>query len=523
MSLVVPLLLISLALLGWSFFQARKAGKLGIFAWLQAVALVLPWLIVFGLAGVGFGLNFVTLLILLGLSTFSYVWLGSQSRAAARAQKVQQQELFEARRRELEKQQAPEQQSSESAAQSPIPSVTITLPEEEFAVPREDVEKMRGLFGLDTFYLQEVEPYPQGIVFKGNLRGEAAPILQQLATAFQEIFGNRYRVHLIQQAQEEKPVVLVLAKDNDPFDRPTTPSWIALVLLVIGFGALLEMASNSMDFSLVTTPQRWQEALSIAGIILLTLLAHEAAHRWQAGKYLVKLSPAYLIPLVSPVPAFAGPVGGFVILPGIFATLTRLLSPPPSRKALFDIALAGPAVGGIVSWMILLAGLLLSGLTKTPGPLVVGGEFFGNSVLLALTARATLGTIPAGELVHLHPLVIAGTLGLLITGLSLLPCGQLDGGRLVTAVYGRDTARKVGTVTLILLAVAGIFITQFLFWAAVVFLLARLPERPCLDDITETDEGRDNLALVALFMMAAILLPASSDLLGQIGLIGSIG
>jgi membrane-associated protease RseP (regulator of RpoE activity) len=111
----------------------------------------------------------------------------------------------------------------------------------------------------------------------------------------------------------------------------------------------------------------------------------------------------------------------------------------------------------------------------------------------------------------------------LITGLSLLPSGQLDGGRLVTAVYGRDTARRVGTVTLLLLAVAGIFVPQFLFWAAVVFLLGRMPERPCLDDITETDDGRDNLALVALFMMAAILLPASSDLLGQIGLISGVG
>jgi membrane-associated protease RseP (regulator of RpoE activity) len=516
MSLVLPLLLLSLALLGWSFFQARKAGKMGILAWLQAVALVLPWLIVFGLAGVGFGIGFITLLILLGLSTFSYVWLGSQLRAAAQAQ---QQELFAARREALEKQAS---ESSESSVSSSIPPVTVTLPEEEFAVPREDVEKMRGLFGLDTYYLQEVEPYPQGIVFKGNLRGEAEPILQKLAAAFQEVFGDRYRVHLIQQTQEEKPVVLVLAKDNDPFDRPKTPAWIALGLLIIGFGALLEIAANSLNFSLVATPQRWVEALSIAGITFLTILAHESAHRWQAGKYLVKLSPAYLIPLVAPIPVFAGPVGGFVLLPGVFATLTRLLSPPPSRKALFDIAVAGPAVGGVISWVLLLVGFLLSHLTKTPGPLVVGGEFFSNSVLIALTARVTLGTIPQGELVQLHPLVISGMLGLLITGLSLLPCGQLDGGRLVTAVYGRDTARRVGTVTLLLLAVAGIFITQFLFWAAVVFILGRMPERPCLDDITETDESRDNLALVALFMMAAILLPASSDLLGQIGLISGI-
>ncbi len=517
MSLVLPLLFISLALLGWSYFQARKAGKLGILAWLQAVTLVLPWLIVFGLTGVGFEISFITLLILLGLSTFSYVWLGSRLRAAAQ---TQQQELFVARRAELEKQAA---ESSESGVSSPLPPITVTLPEEEFAVPRDDVETMRGLFGLDTYYLQEVEPYPQGIVFKGNLRGEAEPILQKLAASFHEVFGDRYRVHLIQQNQEEKPVVLVLAKDNDPFDRPKTPAWIALGLLLVGFAALLEIAANSLDFSLVAVPQRWVEALSIAGITLLTILAHESAHRWQAGKYLVKLSPAYLIPLVSPVPLFAGPVGGFVLLPGIFASLTRLLSPPPSRKALFDIALAGPAVGGGISWLLLLVGLLFSGLTKAPGPLVVGGEFFSNSVLLALTARVTLGTIPQGELVHLHPLAIAGTLGLLITGLSLLPCGQMDGGRLVTAVYGRDTARRVGTVTLLLLAVAGIFITQFLFWAAVVFLLGRMPERPCLDDITETDESRDNLALVALFMMAAILLPASADLLRQIGLLPSVG
>jgi len=71
------------------------------------------------------------------------------------------------------------------------------------------------------------------------------------------------------------------------------------------------------------------------------LATHELGHRLLARRYQVRLSPPFL-PLQ---------IGAFAV--------TRFESLVPNRKALFDVAFAGPA-GGIVSLLMLLVGLLLS-------------------------------------------------------------------------------------------------------------------------------------------------------------------
>jgi membrane-associated protease RseP (regulator of RpoE activity) len=159
---------------------------------------------------------------------------------------------------------------------------------------------------------------------------------------------------------------------------------------------------------------------------------------------------------------------------------------------------------------VLLVGLRLSG----SGGLYVPTEIFRSSILVGTLARLVLGSQLQAELVPIHPFVAVGWIGLAITALSLLPAGQLDGGRIVQAVYGRKTAARATVITLIALAVAAISNVLALYWALLILFIAREPERPPQDEITETDGQRDALALLALFLMVMTLLPIAPALAG---------
>ncbi|MEL7477032.1 MAG: site-2 protease family protein, partial [Cyanobacteria bacterium J06555_12] len=271
-------------------------------------------------------------------------------------------------------------------------------------------------------------------------------------------------------------------------------------LLVATVGMVMELAANLFGFSLTVNPERWWETVPFATGVLGTLGLHEFGHRWMAGKYRVRLSPAFLIPTLGL---------------GTLGSLNRIESPVPHRKALFDIAIAGPALGGLSSLVLLAIGLLLTG---QPSDLYVPGVLFQSSLLVGGLSRSILGPQLQAEVVGIHPLVAVGWLGLLVTALSLLPAGQLDGGRMVQAVYGRKIADRTTFVSIAFLALAALGNQVALYWALLILLIARDTERPPQDEITETDSRRDVLALVALFAMAVMLLPVAPIVAERFGI-----
>jgi membrane-associated protease RseP (regulator of RpoE activity) len=362
-------------------------------------------------------------------------------------------------------------------------------------ISAEDLQAIQSIFSLDTFFVTETIPYGEGAIFKGNLRGEAEVVVPLLLGRLKgaagqplpTVFGGRClrksrrwwscRMRLSTTAPQRGAQIL------------------AAGLLLASFLATLEVGANLLGFRLLDAPGRWVEALPVAAGIFAILLVHETGHRWMAGKYGVRLSPAFVIPSLGI---------------GTLGSLNRIQSPVPSRKALFDIAFAGPAASGILSLLVLLAGLKLSG---SEG-LYVPTEIFRSSILVGTLARLVLGSQLQAELVPIHPFVAVGWIGLAITALSLLPAGQLDGGRIVQAVYGRKTAARATFITLIALAVAAISNVLALYWALLILFIAREPERPPQDEITETDGQRDALALLALFLMVMTLLPIAPALAG---------
>jgi membrane-associated protease RseP (regulator of RpoE activity) len=234
--------------------------------------------------------------------------------------------------------------------------------------------------------------------------------------------------------------------------------------------------------------------------VIAGLVVHEVGHRVAAQRYAVKLSWPFFLPTWQ-IGAFGG--------------LTRFESLLPNRKALFDIAFAGPAAGGILSLGLLLIGLLNS----HPGSaLKVPTPYFEGSIFVGTIARVVLGDRLQESLVDVDPLVIAGWIGLIITAINLMPAGRLDGGRMVQAIYGRKIAGGATVATLILLGIVSLVNQLALYWAVLVLFLQRGPERPTLEDISEPDDARAAFALLALFFMVVILLPLTPSLAGRLGI-----
>jgi membrane-associated protease RseP (regulator of RpoE activity) len=485
--IIGAVVLVVFAILGWGFYRARPFGKLGILAWLQSVVLMAPWLVFFGLFATGIYINIASVLLLLVASTGIYIFLGRQLRQAGQDALLKQKAAARI---------AADALSHPAATLENDSPVVIG---ETMPIPEAHLNTIKGIFGIDTFFATETIAYQEGAVFKGNLRGEPEAVHHKLTQNLQNRLGEKYRLFLVENT-EGKPVVIILPQRSDPRPMQRSQQAFAVLLLVATIATNLEAAGLLLNFDLFSNPQRFRETLLIGLGIFSVLLAHEIGHWLMARRYQVRLSWPFCLPAVQI---------------GSFGVITRFESVLLNRKVLFDIALAGPALGGIVSLGMLVIGLLLShqgSLFQLPN------QFFQGSILVGALARIVLGSALKSSLVDIHPLVIIGWLGLIITALNLMPVGQLDGGRIVQAIYGRKTAGRATITTLILLGLVSLGNTLAMYWLIVILFLQRDQERPSLNEITEPDDARAALGLLALFLMITTLLPLTPALAGRLGI-----
>ena len=212
--------------------------------------------------------------------------------------------------------------------------------------------------------------------------------------------------------------------------------------------------------------------------IMTILLAHELGHFFVSRHYHVRSS----LPFFIPFPNLFGTLGAVILMRGRIR----------SRKALFDIGATGPLVGFCLTIPAIIIGLSLSRAIQVAH--LDGTSFrLGDSILFSFLQRAIMGEIPEGTDVLLHPLAFAGWVGLFVTALNLMPIGQLDGGHIAYAVFGRRSR------IVFLLAAIGFGILGFFFFppwllplSLILFFGFRHP--PPSDDETELDGRRKLLA-----------------------------
>lgn len=224
--------------------------------------------------------------------------------------------------------------------------------------------------------------------------------------------------------------------------------------------------------------------------ILLILGSHELAHYLTARRHGVDASLPYFLPVPHPL---TGTMGAFI----------RMTSPVPSRGALVRVGVAGPLVGFLVALPVTVVGLALS------TPVSVGstpGIQLGSSLVFWVISKLLHPNLGPGQDVLLHPLAFAGWLGLFVTGLNLLPVGQLDGGHVAYAVFGRRWTR-LSLVVIGLLFLGGLFWVGWPFWA-LLSLFFGLRHPPPLDDITPLSRTDWLLAIIGLVLLVLTIVPA---------------
>jgi membrane-associated protease RseP (regulator of RpoE activity) len=127
--------------------------------------------------------------------------------------------------------------------------------------------------------------------------------------------------------------------------------------------------------------------------------------------------------------------------------------------------------------------------------------------LFALISKLAMGaTFIKGTAIDLHPLAIAGYIGLIVTALNLMPVGQLDGGHIIHAMLGQRAAIAIGQIARIGMIILAFVERDYFLWA-ILLLLMPVSDQPALNDVTELDNRRDFLGVFSMAILVMILLP----------------
>src|SRR5208283_971231 len=201
---------------------------------------------------------------------------------------------------------------------------------------------------------------------------------------------------------------------------------------------------------------------------------------------------------------------------GTFGAFIKIKSITPNRRALFDVAVAGPLAGLVFAIPALLVGLHFSQVIPGNAPAALGhaGVNVSSSILLACLANLSLGASALqGNHLLLHPLAFAGWLGLIVTALNLLPIGQLDGGHLSHALFGSRNAHGISLVAMASLFLLALFVWPgLMFWALIVFFSAGTRDAPAANDLTPVGPPRKALGYFTFLLFLLIITPVPHSL-----------
>lgn len=385
----------------------------------------------------------------------------------------------------------------------------------------------------DRFFIEDTTYGRESNKFLIRYRGK--PIAADNEKFFNEIADilSKYRVLPLFQESKEGQFELFILPEME--QKKTISPNLNLVLFILTLLSVLvtggmygfqgDLSGNILESIWALIKNGWPFAVS-----LLTILgAHEFGHYFAGRKNDVHVTLPFFIPF--PLSLF-GTMGAFI----------NMRSLPKNKKALFDLAVTGPLSGAIISVIVLIIGLQLSELSMIPmSPPEIGAlQMEGNSLLYLLMKFLSFGKLlpsptgiqgsglfiywiryfftgqpfPWGALdVSLHQVAWAGWAGLLVTGLNLIPAGQLDGGHIFYALFGKKVSKAVFPLIVGLLVFLGFAWGGWWLWAVLIFFLGRKHAEP-LDRVTELDRKRKWLGYIALTLFIITFVPVPITIAG---------
>ena len=360
------------------------------------------------------------------------------------------------------------------------------------ATPPEDLLALEDLLRRnvgDILVIRERQLRGLSVVFGGDLLVSAPRALELLESRFKP-YG--YTPFL----REERGNVWVQAV---PLAEVTETGNPMVNLLLFLATCLSTVWAGSGTLNPFADPTRLLTGVPFAFTLLSILGTHEFGHYFTARYYKASVSLPYFIP--APPPFIFGTLGAII----------KMRSPARDRDSLFDIAVAGPLAGLVIAIPALLLGLSWSRVIAIPPG--AGGLVFGDSLLMQLLVYLSFGPLPSGMDVLIHPVGLAGWVGLFVTALNLFPVGQLDGGRIAYALFGVHH-RKMSMATFVALLALGV-VTQsmnWIVWAALLFFLVGFHHSPPLNDVSPVSAGRRVVGVACLLLLVLLIPPVPIEI-----------
>jgi len=321
-----------------------------------------------------------------------------------------------------------------------------------------------------------------------------------------------YQPYLFPELQPLLPAAITVATGpiSLPVEREFT-FWRVLVHLTLFLATAVTTTLAGMIFPLIglleepdgiallarymlSSPVPLINGIAFSFTLLIILGAHELGHYFACRYYKVKASLPYFIPFLPGIGI--GTLGAFI----------RIRSAIRSRRALFDIGIAGPLAGFIFAVPASLIGLLFAQIKTTEATID-----FNAPLLFTLINKAF--SLPPFDAMQWNPIWFAAWVGLLATGLNLIPVGQLDGGHIVYSIFGHRAHRLIALLTFSAAIVIAFFGYWRYNWAGGFIYVALLTvmmfvRHPSLPDAAEPlGRGRQILALIALLVFIVSFMP----------------
>jgi membrane-associated protease RseP (regulator of RpoE activity) len=402
-----------------------------------------------------------------------------------------------------------EQETSSEAGLSAAQSVEEAFKAGGSAViplTKEEQAQLQTCFPWSTYYLKNIDLRPQAVICRGQLRAEPEVAYQTISQNVKAAFGDRFLVLFQTDAAKQAYFALV----NNPYAKPQPRSifrpglafGLLLLTLITTTLAGLELSNSTLTQTAISqNPQIILNGLPYAIALISILGIRDLSYYFTARFYNIQITLPYLIP----IPFAFGTIGAYL--------LKR--SPIPNRKALFDIGIASSLTGLILTLPILVWGLMHSELVTLPTKISLSPDALNPrvSIAFALLCRLVFGhNLTANLGVDLHPVAIAGLIGMIFAAIRLVPFGQFDGGRIVHAMYGQRIGLIVSQVCRILVLLLSFTVQPVLLYLGIFLMVIPAADEPTLNDVTELDDYRDGLGLLALGLMLFLILPVPAGL-----------
>jgi membrane-associated protease RseP (regulator of RpoE activity) len=370
-------------------------------------------------------------------------------------------------------------------AQTVVYVMTETPSSSEFdAVVPESLPVPESISG--SFQVYEIETTADGALYYGEPLGDKEEVLRSIAPLFRE---NGYRVEIRYSTGEH--VLVAKRRETSVNGIPWTNIALLFATVLTTLLAGARWYGVEVSGAPLSVLSAWPFAASVMGV----LAVHELGHYVLTRYHDVEASLPYFIPIPNAI--------------GTFGAVISMKDNIPSRRALFDIGVAGPLFGLAATVVVTAVGVTLPPV-EAAGSTIATRIELEYPVLIQVVAVAMGQTLEYGGNRMVNPVVIGGWVGAFVTFLNLLPVGQLDGAHVSRALLGDKIAVLEKVVPILLFGLAGyLFVFRggrsaflWVFWGVLALVFSKVGS---VTPIDESPVGGKRRAVAALTLILGLM------------------